>query len=156
MSAANTAIIRNSRVDETAILITQDGKRCIEQTATPITDESGRCVGAVVIARDVTVAVKAERRLAESDRRKTEFISVLSHELRNPLAAVRSAIQALSKPLNVDEHSHLVKMADRQMGNMVRLIDDLLDVGRLERGALQLRLTNGRFRDVIEEALEAV
>jgi PAS domain S-box-containing protein len=156
VSAANTAIIRNSRIDETAILITRDGKRCIEQTATPITDESGRSVGAVVIARDVTVAVEAERRLAESDRRKTEFISVLSHELRNPLAAVRSAIQALSKPLNVDEHSHLVKMADRQMGNMVRLIDDLLDVGRLERGALQLRLTNGRFRDVIEEALEAV
>jgi PAS domain S-box-containing protein len=155
LSPANAAMTRRLRVDETAMLITGNGERCIEQTATPIIDDAGMCAGAVVIARDVTVSVEAERRLAESDRRKTEFISVLSHELRNPLAAVRSAVQAMSKPLDVYQQTKLIRVADRQMSNMVRLVDDLLDVGRLERGTLQLRLTNGYLHEIIDEALEA-
>lgn len=155
-NAAIAAMARGARVDETATVITQGEKRCIQQAAAPIFDTDDQCTGAVVVVHDVTDVIESERRLAESDRRKTEFISVLSHELRNPLAAVRSAVQTLTRPVSAERQAAMSAMADRQIRLMVRLVDDLLDVGRLERGSLQLRLTQTALNDVIDAALEVV
>jgi PAS domain S-box-containing protein len=100
-------------------------------------------------------AWEARAALQEADRRKDEFLATLAHELRNPLAPVRNAVQLL-KLSSADDPA--VQMAqevlDRQVGHMVRLIDDLLDVGRITRGKLNLRRQPVELRRVIEQAAE--
>ena len=79
-------------------------------------------------------------RLREADRRKDEFIGVLAHELRNPLAPVRLAVEILRRTGPADAHLEKVRdIIDRQVSHMARLIDDLLDVSRIARGKLSLR-----------------
>src|ERR1043165_2448488 len=90
--------------------------------------------------------------LTESERRKDVFLAMLSHELRNPLAALRSAIDllALGEPARPD----VVNLFRRQGGRLTRLVDDLLDVARVSRGLIELRRHTISVGDVIEAALE--
>ncbi len=106
-------------------------------------------------------SVKAElthsnAELAASDQRKTEFIAVLAHELRNPLAPivaslelVRERVQASSDPLE----AKAFQIIERQTGQLVRLVDDLLDVSRITSGRIELRKTNAQLRDIVEQAI---
>jgi PAS domain S-box-containing protein len=93
------------------------------------------------INRDITERKRLERERAEEERRKDEFLSLLGHELRNPLAAISTAVELL--PRRVTEHDavSLNEMMDRQVKLMRRLIDDLLDLGRITHGHIQLRKT---------------
>ena len=78
--------------------------------------------------------------LKESDRRKDEFLAILAHELRNPLAPIRNAVQILrAKGPAVPELQWAREMIDRQIDQMTRLVDDLLDVSRITRGRIELR-----------------
>jgi PAS domain S-box-containing protein len=95
--------------------------------------------------------------LAEADRRKDEFLAMLAHELRNPLAAVRGAIAVARRPdadaaAHVDAHEVL----DRQSRHLARLIDDLLDVARIHRGTVALRREPTDAAAALERAVEAV
>ena len=94
--------------------------------------------------------------LKEADRRKDEFLAILAHELRNPLAPMRNAIQILNQ--GGDDQS-VVKYSrdviDRQIQQMTRLIDDLLDVSRISRNKLELRKESVTLQAVIESAIEA-
>ena len=100
---------------------------------------------------------RAEARLRDADRRKDEFLATLAHELRNPLAPIRNAL-AIMRLAQHDkgavEQAH--RMMERQLGQMVRLIDDLLDVSRITRGKLQLRKERvelaGAVRDAVDTA----
>ena len=88
---------------------------------------------------EATLRAQSER-LRDSDRRKDEFLATLAHELRNPLAPIRNALQIIHLAGNngpAVEQARL--MMERQIGQMVRLIDDLLDVSRISRGKLDLR-----------------
>jgi signal transduction histidine kinase/CheY-like chemotaxis protein len=93
--------------------------------------------------------------LKEGDRRKDEFLATLAHELRNPLAPVRNALQLMR--LSGDDRAACTQsrqMVERQIGHMVRLIDDLLDVSRVSRGKVELRRERLELRTVIHAAVE--
>jgi PAS domain S-box-containing protein len=99
------------------------------------------------IVRDITERKNLERelherldQLGEADRRKDQFISLLSHELRNPLAPVRNAVTILRRPgVDAETRERVLAMMERQVAQMVRLIDDLLDVSRITSGKIELR-----------------
>lgn len=107
--------------------------------------------------RDVTYRKRAEEQLKEADRRKTEFLAILAHELRNPLAPLRNGLNILKLRGAADPalSSQTVDMMDRQMAHLVRLVDDLLDVSRITRGRLELRRQTVLLADVVARAVEA-
>ncbi|MDQ3056733.1 MAG: response regulator, partial [Pseudomonadota bacterium] len=118
-----------------------------------------RDVNAALVARNVDlqneigVRMRAEERLREADQRKDEFLATLAHELRNPLAPLLNAvnIRRLSSP---DADDPLQDMMERQLAQLVRLIDDLLDIARITRGKLALRKQVTTLTDVLHSAIE--
>jgi PAS domain S-box-containing protein len=139
------------------LLIGRDGTRTpIEDSAAPIVDsQRGGISGVVLVFRDATAARAAERALLEADRRKDEFLAVLAHELRNPLAPIRQAAVIARTPAATEAQtrwSHDV--IDRQVGHMSRLLDDLLDVSRITRGTLEVRKSRVELSSVVDSAIE--
>jgi signal transduction histidine kinase/DNA-binding response OmpR family regulator len=110
------------------------------------------------ICHYVTVAYERMRfihQLRDSDRRKDEFLATLAHELRNPLAPIRSALQIIRLTGNDGPAIAQARtMMERQLGQMVRLIDDLLDVSRISRGKLELRKDRIELASVIRSAVD--
>jgi PAS domain S-box-containing protein len=121
------------------------------------------CGGAVVTFTDSSERKRVEndlRRLAselsEADRRKTEFIATLAHELRNPLAPVRTGLQLIARA--GDDKTAVAKvrvMMERQLGQMVHLVNDLLDVARVSSGKISLQLQKVDLKGVLSAAIEA-
>ena len=112
--------------------------------------------GVVCYFRDISVEVKARTALAESDRHKDEFLAMLAHELRNPLAPILVSIDVIRQakahtPALVDQALDLIR---RQVGHMVRLVDDLLDVGRISRGRIDLRRERVELLAAISQVVE--
>jgi PAS domain S-box-containing protein len=105
------------------------------------------------LAMDITEQVAAEEALREADRRKDQFMAVLAHELRNPLAPVRNALELLQlragDPAAV---ARLREMMERQVGNLVRLVDDLLDVSRIATGKVRLQARRLDLAAVVRQA----
>jgi signal transduction histidine kinase/CheY-like chemotaxis protein len=110
--------------------------------------------------RNLRVNMKAQRRLqaemVESDRRKDEFLATLAHELRNPLAPLRTAAHILRGriPASQETIEAQVSVIDRQVTQMARLIDDLMDVARITRGKLALSRDRVDIAEVIQNAVE--
>jgi signal transduction histidine kinase/ActR/RegA family two-component response regulator len=103
-------------------------------------------------------SLRAARRRAEAaDRRKDEFLAILAHELRNPLAPISMALEVVGRP-GVDEATvHWAhEMMDRQVRHLVRLVDDLLDVSRIARNKIELRKEAVELRTVVDRAVESV
>ena len=131
-------------------------------TISPVRDASGTIIGASKIARDITAQKQLEdhlRRmaidLAEADRQKGEFLATLAHELRNPLAPLRSALELLKQSGADADRAQLARdTMDRQLGQMVRLVDDLLDVNRVMHNRLELRPVDVDIALVIHQAVE--
>ncbi|HET9693565.1 MAG TPA: ATP-binding protein, partial [Steroidobacteraceae bacterium] len=97
-----------------------------------------------------------EERLREADRRKDEFIAMLAHELRNPLAPIRTGLQIIQRaPERVAEVGRLGEIMERQVTHMVRLIDDLLDVSRITSGKLVLQRQASLLQDLVAGAIDA-
>ncbi len=110
-----------------------------------------RFVGAVV---DVTQRARAEEALHDADRRKDEFLAILAHELRNPLAPIRNAAQVLHHLTPADSVVAMARdVIERQVDQMVRLIDDLLDISRITADKLELRRERVELREVLQHAL---
>jgi signal transduction histidine kinase/CheY-like chemotaxis protein len=106
-------------------------------------------------AADFIERCRTDEALRESDRRKDEFLATLAHELRNPLAPVRNAIQILHlKGPATPELEWACDVIDRQMQQMTRLIDDLMDVSRITRGRLELRRDRVELARVLQGAVE--
>ena len=94
--------------------------------------------------------------LSEADNRKNEFLAMLAHELRNPLAPIRNALQILRLTKSGGEAVQSASMMmERQMGQMVRLVDDLLDVSRISRGKIELKRGRVELASVVHQAVEA-
>jgi PAS domain S-box-containing protein len=107
-------------------------------------------------ARDVTSERLAQQQLLEADRRKDEFIATLAHELRNPLAPIRNGLEILRRTANLPAAAARTRdIMERQLRHLVRLVDDLLDVSRVSRGKVELRLQDLTLDEVVEHALEA-
>jgi signal transduction histidine kinase len=112
--------------------------------------------GLAVYFRDVTDRKVAEEQLRETDRKKNEFLAILAHELRNPLAPLRNGLHILKRRSDVDPTvSDTISMMDRQMTHLVRLVDDLLDVSRITRGRLELRQRKVRLTEILAVAVES-
>jgi PAS domain S-box-containing protein len=95
--------------------------------------------------------------LSEADRRKNEFLAMLAHELRNPLAPIRNAVQIMRLTGgNADAVHSASEMMERQIGQMVRLVDDLLDVSRISRGKIELRRGRIELASAVNHAVEAI
>ena len=113
--------------------------------------------GMLEINTDITASVQSREQLRETDRRKDEFIATLAHELRNPLAPLRNSVylikHAADNPQRVEQAR---AMMERQLTHMVRLIDDLLDVSRVSRGALELRLERVDLNTALRQAVETM
>ncbi len=107
--------------------------------------------------RERTVELEAiTAALQEADRRKDEFIAVLAHELRNPLAPIRTAVQILRQPgIEGAQSVRARAIIERQIEHLVRLIDDLMDVSRITRGAIMLVRLPVSLAVVVAEAAEA-
>ena len=146
-----------------------DGRRLqVSLTISPIKDEAGNVIGASKIARDISQRKEAEaerarlddnlRKLAadlsEVDRRKNEFLATLSHELRNPLAPLRNMLEVLKRG-NREAVGPAVETMERQLGQLVRLVDDLLDISRITHNRIELRKTRVELAASIEQAVEA-
>ena len=118
----------------------KDGRRVdVSLSVSVIRDESGEIVGCSKISRDIGDRKRAEQALREADRRKDDFLALLGHELRNPLAGIVNGIELLNQPGLGQAESHEVQaIIERQSGHMSRLIDDLLDVSRIVRGKIKL------------------
>ena len=99
---------------------------------------------------------RVERELRDVDRRKDEFLAVLAHELRNPLAPIRNAAELLCEldPLVPPAQDHARQMILRQSAHMVRLVDDLLDVSRISQGKIALRRSDMPLAPILEAAIE--
>jgi signal transduction histidine kinase len=98
---------------------------------------------------------ESETRLQETDRRKDEFLAMLGHELRNPLAPIQAAAKLLRMDhLATTHHEKALDLVDRQVEHLVRLIDDLLDVSRITRGAITLRRERVNVADIVGRAIE--
>ena len=93
--------------------------------------------------------------LREADRKKDEFLAILAHELRNPLAPLRNAVELIGRaPQDADAVAWARGIMERQLGQMVHLIDDLLDVSRVSRGRIELKLEDAELGAVVSGALE--
>jgi PAS domain S-box-containing protein len=115
----------------------------------PLYDETGEIYAVCGVSTDITDVV-------EADRRKDEFIATLAHELRNPLAPIRTGLEILRRVGELPPAAARARDAmQRQLSHMVRLVDDLLDVSRISRHKLELRPEPLELRSVLEHALEA-
>ena len=117
----------------------------------------GEVLGAVVTFLDITERRRAEREIQEGSNRREQFLAMLSHELRNPLAAILSATRVLEAnivPDQIRQEAGLV--VERQAKHMARLLDDLLDVARITRGRIVLRNERLDLRDTTRSAVEAL
>jgi two-component system, chemotaxis family, CheB/CheR fusion protein len=129
----------------------------VSLTVSPVRDGSGRVIGASKTARDITERKRADEELREADRRKSEFLAILAHELRNPLAPIRNALEILR--LTFDDgkvERPELAVLDRQVGHVVRLVDDLLDLSRVSRGRIELRRKVVELTSIVNDAVEAV
>lgn len=115
----------------------------------PLYDENGQVYAVCGVSTDITDVV-------EADRRKDEFIATLAHELRNPLAPIRTGLEILRRVGDLPPVASRTRdMMERQLTHLVRLVDDLLDVSRVSRGKLELRFEPVTLDRVLADALEA-
>lgn len=122
----------------------------------PIKTEEGVPVGFGTVSRDITDRRETEQMLKESDRRKDEFLATLAHELRNPLAPISNALQIWSRVGEDPQQStRLREIMERQVQQLKRLIDDLLDVSRVSRGKIHLHKEPLELSSIIEGAVES-
>jgi signal transduction histidine kinase/DNA-binding response OmpR family regulator len=125
-------------------------------SAMPLYDAAGNPRGAVGVVIDMTAHLRNEAALREADRRKDEYLAILAHELRNPLAPIRNSLHLLRRATGTDAVAgRAAEVMDRQVNVMVRLVDDLLDVSRITRGTISLRREPVEVASIARRAIEA-
>ncbi len=113
----------------------------------------------IQLAQMGSVAIENARlyeQLREADRRKDEFLALLAHELRNPLAPIRNAVQIIRLSTEQAALEQARTLIERQLGQMVRLVDDLMDVSRISRNKLELRKEPVELSSVVQSAVETI
>jgi PAS domain S-box-containing protein len=132
------------------------GRRIYDYIFVPVFGANGEVEAVAGTTRDVTERKESEQALRDADRKKDDFLALLAHELRNPLAPIRNGLQVMRLAQgNPGMVATARDMMERQLGHMVRLIDDLLDVSRITRNKMELRCTRVILADVIGNAVEA-
>jgi PAS domain S-box-containing protein len=123
----------------------------------PLRDSDNKTMGFGTVSRDITERRHTEQMLKEADRRKDEFLATLAHELRNPLAPISNALEIWPRvEKDPAQAARIREMMERQVKQLKRLIDDLLDVSRISRGKIQLRTEKVELSAILEGAIEAI
>jgi PAS domain S-box-containing protein len=140
----------------TRVLRARDGVRhMIEERQSDIPDGEGKPGGTVIVFHDVTARQRMEAALRDADRRKDEFLAMLAHELRNPLAPVSAAAELLALgKLGAVPARKACQVIIRQVKHMTELVDDLLDVSRISRGRITLNMASLDMKVVVGYAIE--
>jgi signal transduction histidine kinase len=120
---------------------------------TALWDDAGKLRGYAKILRDITDRKLAQEKLLEESRRRDEFLAVMSHELRNPLAGIANAVEVLRR---VPSAPDMVEVVARQTTTLRRLVDDLLDITRITTGKVPLKRERVSVRDIVEHAVADV
>jgi signal transduction histidine kinase/ActR/RegA family two-component response regulator len=160
--------------DAEVLIERPDGSRItVVVNIRPLKNERGDILGAINCFYDITARKEMEDSLRDSDRRKSEFLAMLAHELRNPLAPIRHSLEVMRRARKVESAATgsqgtgrtkpalsqpidaAMDVLDRQVGQMVRLVDDLLDLGRISRGKIVLRKERVELSSVVHHAVEA-
>jgi PAS domain S-box-containing protein len=129
--------------------------RWIYSKGEPVYNEAGQPTRLIGNNIDITERKRTDEALRTADRNKSEFIAMLAHELRNPLAPIRTAAEILSRTGGGDSaHDHAVDVIGRQVRQMTRLVDDLLDVNRIAQGKITLQTTAVELGQVLSETAE--
>ncbi len=119
----------------------------------PMLDDTGVINGIAVIAHEVTALALARREAETANRAKDEFLAMLGHELRNPLAPISTALQLMRLKPNVGAERERA-VIERQVQHLIGLVDDLLDVSRITRGKVELRLVPIALADALARSIE--
>lgn len=156
IEAWKRAVATGQQFDKLHRLLGVDGKfHPVLARGVPVRDQAGEIVAWSGINLDVSRLKDVENELRDADRRKDEFLATLAHELRNPLAPIRSGLDVMWLSRNDPEVVEKMRaMMEGQVAQMTRLVDDLLDLSRITRDALQLRTLIVDLRDVIKSSLE--
>ena len=155
--AAIAAVFENGQVVSREFSYTTGtGIRHFNATLIPEHGPSGEVVNVLGVTRDRTVEKDAEDAMRIADRRKDEFLATLSHELRNPLAPIRSGISVLRMTSDPQHAEKTLGIIDRQLGQLVKLVDDLLDISRITSDKVVLRPERIELQSAIHTAIEAV
>jgi len=165
--------------DEEVVIERPDSSRItVVVNIRPLKSARGAILGAINCFYDITSRKETEEKLRDADRSKTEFLAMLAHELRNPLAPILNSLAIMRKARKLESSSAAttptpsqrpgesrlafaspvdtaVEVLNRQVGHMVKLVDDLLDTGRISRGKLVLRKERVELSSVVHHAVEA-
>ncbi|HKQ57440.1 MAG TPA: PAS domain S-box protein [Candidatus Eisenbacteria bacterium] len=149
-------VAERRRIEIEYRVLAADGSwRWVASYGQAIYDQDGQAERYIGVSMDLTERKRAEAMLREADRQKDEFIAVLAHELRNPLAPIRNAVAILQQQGPPDPELVWARnVIDRQASHMARLLDDLLDVSRITRRRLDLRRQRLTLKHVIDRGLE--
>ena len=148
---------RGERVEHFETVRQARGGRLVDLSVaiSPVRNADGEVIGASKVARDITERKKIEEALRNADRRKDEFLAVLAHELRNPLAPLANGLQVIRMAKDdAPAVANARSMMERQLAHLVRLVDDLLDVSRISRNRMELRRSRILLSDVVNSAVE--
>ncbi len=142
--------------EDTFPLRSKDGEyRWFLSRALPIRNEQGEIVSWFGTNTDIEDVRRAEEKLKEADRRKDEFLATLAHELRNPLAPIRSGIEILRhSDYDKEKIEQALGIVERQTNHVIRLVDDLLDISRITEGKITLQKKRVELKTAIEMAIE--
>jgi PAS domain S-box-containing protein len=154
MAARQGVEIRNLELD----LAFDDGSvRHVLGNATPLRNAQGISIGAVGTFIDITERRRAEEALRAADQRKTDFLAVLSHELRNPLAPIRNSVFLLGHAAPGSVAARRAReVLQRQTEHLTRLVDDLLDISRITHGKIELNLVRLDAREIVRRTCDDV
>ncbi len=132
------------------------GRRDYDYLLVPVLGADGKVVAVSGITRDITERKEMEAALREADHRKDEFIAMLAHELRNPVAPIRNAAEILGRLSSEERIVGLAGLLKRQTGQLSRLLDDLLEVARVTQGRIELRRETLAIQACVQMAVETV
>ena len=151
------AAAADGRFEDEGWRVRKDGSRFWANVViTALHDADGRHVGFAKVTRDLTQQRRIDA-LEDEGRQLTRFLAVLGHELRNPLSSIANVVSVMELEESSNPRIARVRgILQRQVGHLKRLVDDLLDVGRIVSGKIRLERVPVRLQDVVEGAVEAV
>jgi PAS domain S-box-containing protein len=154
---AKKAWARNETWRGEKIHLTEDGTRIhLEATICNLHNSEGVAIGRLGVMRDIGERILAQRALEEAGRQKDHFLATLAHELRNPLSPIMNGLQLLDLAQNDPAMMEATRtMMQRQLDHLVRLVDDLMDVSRINSGKLELRKRTVDLNHTLSMAVEA-
>ena len=156
-AVAAAGIKKGGRFEKQYRIVRPDGTERVIQAWTNVQrDAEGRAIRLLGTCQDVTERMQVEQQMREADQRKNEFLAMLSHELRNPLAPILSAVEILRLVGNddADQSERCRTIIAQQVEHMKRLLDDLLDVSRVSQGKIELRREICDVAEILRRAVE--